>query len=143
MKHELGASAYRRYSGYIQEQLANNSMEDKQVFQEMIIQLSEYDKSILYAKRERLNKTFLQVFYIRKHFFGRMAAIFALLLAVLFLQPVAPVYHALLFAALSLLVKNLSEYLSHRYCYVDARMILIYKSVLEYLCGSAKEKNVM
>ncbi len=139
MRKEFGAGTYERYCGYIYSELENRSQENKMIFEEMYVALKDKDERVLQGKRERLDSVILQAFGICRNYWFTAAAALTTALLVCLLVPGTWLLCLLLAAdALGFAAKT-CEYISNKYCYVDARIILIYKSVLDKLCPGRQE----
>ena len=98
---------------------------------------------VLKKKQRRLEQTLLRSLTICRGYFMTVVAVVATAGMVLLLQPVEQVLYALLAVLGVGLAYKTVEYFVNRYCYVDARMVLIYKAVLEQLCNKGGQKTVM
>ena len=70
---------------------------------------------------------------------AKLSAALGVMFFVLLMQPIQPVFGILLTVlGIGIAVKT-HEYIVNRYCYMDARLIWIYKNVLDRLCPDGKK----
>lgn len=143
MRREFGPGNYERYCRYIYEEIEQHTLNSKRVFEEMYLLLQTVDSPVLMKKKRRLEQTLLRSLTICRGYFMTVVAVAVTAGMVLLLQPVEQVLYALLAVLGVGLAYKTVEYFVNRYCYVDARMVLIYKAVLEQLCNKGGQKTVM
>lgn len=138
MRREFGAENYERYCRYIIYETEKQSVPNPMIYEDMYRFLESRDRQVLLFMKSRLDGVILQAFGICRGYYGKLSAAFAAALLLLFIRPPQPVLGILLaLAGLGLAVKTYG-YIVNKYCYVDARIILIYKNVLERLCPAGK-----
>lgn len=133
MRQEFGEGNYERYCRYIYKDIEEQTSDNRMVYEEMYRYLQSKDDQVLILMRERLDMVILQAFEICKHYSITVVATAITILVLVLLQPGIMLYPLLGMAGIGFFIKTY-EYLSNKYCYVDARMILVYKAVLEKLC---------
>ncbi|MDE7297850.1 MAG: hypothetical protein K2N94_03335 [Lachnospiraceae bacterium] len=139
MRKEFGEGAYERYCGYIYGEQESRVQENRMIFEEMYLALKDKDMRVLQGKKEQLDRAILQAFVIcRNYWFAAAAALLTALLVCLLIPGTWLLYLLLMADAAGFAAKT-GEYISNKYCYVDARIILIYKSVLDKLCPGRRE----
>lgn len=140
---ELGEGNYNRYFGYIQKNLKNRSMESKEVYEDIYLKLKDKDIESIAHMHDRLNDTMLLAFRINKTY---MYSFIVYLIATIFvfmkgMQPIIAV-PTLIAISITFIFKTY-EFVINKYCFIDAQMILVYKSVLErIILGHVKSKNL-
>ena len=139
VRKEFGSRNYERYCKYIYGEQNQSARENKIVFEEMYAELKDKDVRILQEKRKRLDSAILQAFWICHHYsLAAGATVFTVFLIIL----LTPAIEILVIAAGSVAAAFLAktyEYVSNKYCYVDAKIVLIYKSVLDQLSSGQPE----
>lgn len=131
IRKELGEANYYRYSSYIKKNI-NNRMNDSQIiFNDMYEKLKCRDLNSLSKMNSRLNDTMLLAFRISKNY--GFAFLFYLMATVyLLLRSMSPEL-----TAISIILVNICflyktyEFISNKFCYIDAQLILVYKAVLD------------
>ncbi|MDD7403356.1 MAG: hypothetical protein PUH02_05365 [bacterium] len=113
-------------------QLEKNS---KTIFDDMYEQLKEENESSLAKRKKDLSDTLTVAFQITKNFTHIILAYILgnIVLLALDLQYYVTCVSILLMGAC--FIYKLVEFLSNKYCIVDAYILMIYKSVLEKLAG--------
>lgn len=131
IRKELGEANYHRYSSYIKKNIDNRMSDSKIIFDDMYEKLKCRDLKSISKMHNRLNDTMLLAFRISKNFF--FAFLFYLLATVyLLLRSMSPEL-----TAISLVLVNICflyktyEFISNKFCYIDAQLILVYKAVLD------------
>lgn len=143
LKKELGINSYNKYFSYIHENMHNKSLEGKVVYDDIYKQLKDKDIETIARMHDRLNDTMMHAFRISKTY---MVAFIIYLLASLFiiikgLVPGVTILALVLMSAA--FIHKTYEYVVNKYCYVDAQIVLLYKTVLEtIILGHVKKKSV-
>lgn len=128
---ELGEINYHRYSSFIRKNLENRSVDSVAIFNDMYEKLKYRDIKSITKMHNRLNDTMLLAFRISKNFFF---SFIAYLLASIYLiaQDLRPEL-----TLISLLLINVCfvykayEFIANKFCYIDAQIVLVYKTVLD------------
>jgi len=138
IRKELGEVNYHRYSSFIKKNIDNRNINERIndnqiIFNDMYEKLKYRDIKSLSKMYKRLNDTMLLAFRISKNF---VFAFLVYLMASIYLilRAVNPEL-----TTISLILVNISfmykvyEFISNKFCYVDAQIILVYKAVLDRL----------
>lgn len=137
MRREFGAENYERYYEYIMHGAEKQNMQNPVIYEDMYRFLEDREPQALLFMKSRLDGVILQAFGICRGYNAKLIAALLTAAALLLIQPAQPALGLLLaLVGLGLAVKTY-EYIVNKYCYVDAAIVLIYKSVLEHLCRSA------
>ncbi len=139
VRKEFGSRNYERYCKYIYGEQDQNTRENKMVFEEMYAALKDKDAHVLQEKRKRLDSAILQAFWICRHYSLAAGATTFTILLILLLTPAIEILVIAVGSVLAAFLAKTCEYISNKYCYVDARIILIYKSVLDQLSPGQPE----
>ena len=138
LKKQFGKSKYVMYVKMCEEEvekstISKTKLEDKKIFVDMYEQLKQENEEYIKEKIEILTETLKHSLWVGRGFSG----IFVFyILADIFLIALQ-LDHIITCAALLLMgicfIYKLLEFLANKYCFVDAYLIMIYKSVLEKL----------
>lgn len=128
---ELGESNYNKYFFVCQKSLHSKVFDSKEIYFDIFEHLKNKDKPTLKKMQERLNDSLLYAMRISKTYY--LSFIF-LLAAIFFLfakkfDPIIIVV-SIIIMSISFLVKTY-EYLINKYCFIDAQIVLVYKTVLD------------
>lgn len=137
---ELGKSKYLEYAAYIKNNIRESKRDTTEIFNDIYVTLCEKKAEELAQAQEHLNQSMFEVFKIGKNYLGAFfiyIAAFALL-AEYTIQMVAVPCMVLLSA---LFLMKTYEFLVNKFCYVDARMVLIFRAALERALRDRKRKE--
>ncbi len=143
IRRELGEKSYNKYFTYIQRNLMEKSLESKEVYEDIYLHLKDKDIESIAHMHDRLNEAMLLAFRISKTY---VFTIIVYLLGSIFiltrnLLPTITIASISVMSAL-FLVKTY-EFLLNKYCFIDAQIVLVYKSVLEKIILShVKNKKI-
>lgn len=127
---DLGQKKYEQYAQFIKQNLREARTDNAEIFNDIYSTLKNKDEKKLEEMQERLNESLLNAFYVNKNYVG---AFIAYLVAFVMISGLVAQMYAvplLLFISAMFLLKTY-EFLVNKFCYVDAHMVLIYKSVLD------------
>lgn len=143
IRKELGEINYHRYSSFIKRNIDSRCIDSQTIFNDMYEKLKSRDLKAISKMHNRLNDTMLLAFRISKNFL--FAFLFYILASVyLILRVLSPEL-----TAISLILVNLCffykayEFVSNKFCYIDAQIVLVYKAVLDriILCEQKSMKG--
>jgi len=128
---ELGEVNYNRYFSFVKKNMEEKVGNSQTIFNDMYEKLKYRHVKSISKMHSRLNDTMLLAFRISKNFF--LAFIFYLSAAIfLIAKGIQP---GLTIAALILMsvcfVYKSYEFVSNKFCYIDAQIVLVYKAVLD------------
>ena len=142
IRRELGEGSYNRYFTYIQANLKNKSLESQEVYEDIYQTLKDRDIETIAHMHDRLNETMLLAFRISRTY---IYAFIAYLVATIFViwRGMTPFIAIPTLTAISAaFIFKTYEFVINKYCFIDAQMVLVYKSVLErIIIGHVKSKN--
>lgn len=144
LRSQFGKSKYLSYVQMCEEEvLKGNSLkvkiEDKKIFQDMYEQLKGKTNEYINERSELLAETFYMALQIGRKFFSVFMFYVVANFVVLALQlDYIVTCISVMLMGICFLYK-LTEFLSNKYCFIDAYLIMVYKSVLEKL--SVKTAN--
>ena len=130
LQSEFGRSKYEQYAKSIKQNIREAKSDNSEIFNDLYENLRNQDEKRLEEMQERLNTSLLDAFYVSRMYLWAFVAY--LVAFVIIASYVAQMYAVplLLFISVMFLVKTY-EFLVNKFCYVDAHMVLIYKSVLD------------
>lgn len=128
---ELGEVNYHRYFSFVKKGIETKMTDSQTIYNDMYEKLKYRDLRSITKMHNRLNDTMLLAFRISKNFFF---AFLVYLSASIFLiakglQPEVTIV-ALILMNICFIYKTY-EFVSNKFCYIDAQIILVYKAVLD------------
>ena len=122
---------YHRYSSYIKKNIDNKMGDSQIIFNVMYEKLKYRDIKSISKMHRRLNDTMLLAFRISKNFI--FAFLFYLLASIyLILRNMSPELTAISLILVNIcFIYKIYEFISNKFCYIDAHIILVYKEVLD------------
>lgn len=143
IRRELGEINYNKYFTYIQKNLKNKSLESKEVYEDIYTKLKDKDIEAIARMHDRLNDAMLLAFRISKNYMFALIFYIAASTFILVkgLMPLIAI-SALGIMSVLFLIKTY-EFVINKYCFIDAQIVLVYKSVLEkIILGHVKSRNL-
>ena len=137
LKKEFGYQKYEQYAASIRKGIRESKAYSTDIFNDIYNTIREKNEEDLNQMERRLNESLLDAFHISKNY---MSAFIAYLIAFVIIGSYAIEMVAIpgmLVISLLFLVKTF-EFVVNKFCYVDAHMVLIYKSVLERVLTERK-----
>jgi hypothetical protein len=131
ISREMGEANYLRYFSFVKKNLETKKSDSQTLYNDMYEKLKYRDYKAITKMHNRLNDTMVIAFKISKNFF--FAFLFYLAACIFIIakihQPVLSVTSLIMINAC--FVYKAYEFISNKFCYIDAQIILIYKSVLD------------
>lgn len=128
---ELGEVSYHRYFSCVKKNMETKLTDSQTIYNDMYDKLKYRDYKAIARMHNRLNDTMLLAFRISKNFF--LAFLFYLASSIFLiakgLQPELTIV-ALILMNLCFIYKTY-EFVSNKFCYIDAQIVLVYKAVLD------------
>lgn len=130
---ELGEINYHRYSSYIKRSMENKKSNSQIIFNDMYEKLAVRDIKSIAKMHERLNDTMILAFRISKNYF--FAFLFYLASSIfLMAKGIQPELMVLALSVMSMcFLYKTYEFVANKFCYVDAQIVLVYKTVLDQI----------
>ena len=128
---ELGEVNYNRYFTFVKHGLEAKKTDSQVLYNDMYEKLKYRDLKAITKMHNRLNETMLLAFRISKNFF--FAFLFYLSASIfLIINNVRPelTIIALILMNVAFVYKTY-EFISNKFCYIDAQIVLVYKAVLD------------
>jgi len=139
LRRELGKKQYSEYATYIKENIRETRRDSSEIFNDLCVRLREKELVELACLKETLEEALLASFQISKNYVG-IVVVYAgafILLAEYAVQMAA--IPAMILLSLIFLFKTY-EFLVNKFCYIDARMVLILRAALERVLQDRKQK---
>lgn len=130
LRSEFGQAKYEQYAKSIKQNIREAKADHSEIFNDLYEMLREKDEKRLEEMQERLNTSLLDAFQVSRTYlwaFVAYMAAFVVIASYVIQRYAVPL---LLFISVMFLVKTY-EFLVNKFCYVDAHLVLIYKSVLD------------
>lgn len=136
----FGERAYARYRTFVKNNFRRKSTESRNVYNDIYKHLKPAQESILKAMLEHLESVMYSVVRICKTYFIAVI-VYAAAVAILLWLGNTPMVKLIGIGLLSIAFLYKSyEFFINKYCYVDARIAITYKNVLEQLLKEAEAK---
>lgn len=128
---ELGEVNYHRYFSSVKKNIETRISDSQSIYNDMYEKLKYRDLRSITKMHNRLNDTMLLAFRISKNFFVAFVVYLAasIFLIVKEIRPELTII-ALVLMNVSFIYKAY-EFLSNKFCYIDAQIVLVYKAVLD------------
>ena len=141
IRNELGESSYKKYFIFTKCNIHNRRDDNQLVFDDMYNKLKYRDVKTISKMHSRLNDTLLLALKINKNFlfaffFYLFASLYIILKGLSFNMTIT----SLSIMGVCFLYK-LFEFIANKFCYVDAQIVLIYKSVLDKIILNEIKKD--
>lgn len=128
---ELGEVNYHRYFTFVKKNMETKLNDSQTLYNDMYEKLKYRDYRSITKMHNRLNDTMLLAFRISKNFF--LAFLFYLAASIFLiakdLQPELTIIALILMNGC--FIYKTYEFISNKFCYIDAQIVLIYKAVLD------------
>ena len=144
LKSQFGKKRYAGFVRSVKEGLNSTSIIQKDVYHEIYQSLKMLQPGALAGKHRQLEDVISRVIRIGK-MYSLAAVVYLVSLAVLLWINTVPFYTCMGFFLLTIaFAVKTGEYLGNKFCYVDVRIMINYKTALEHLILEAEvQKNAM
>lgn len=138
LRREFGEKGYLRYVTMCREEIAGQdparlNYENKAIYQDMYQNLSEENQERLREKVDKLMETMYHAFQIGRRFWS----VFLFYLTANIVMLCLSLDYIITCISLALMgvcfLYKLIEFVSNKYCFIDAYLVMVYKAVLEKL----------
>ncbi|MBO5352990.1 MAG: hypothetical protein J6A77_06790 [Lachnospiraceae bacterium] len=137
LRKEFGQQKYEQYAQYIKRNIREAKQDNTEIYNDLYALLREKEAARLLEMQERLNASLLDAFYISKNYLMTFVAYLAAF--VIIASFVAQMYAVpSMFLISGLFLVKTYEFVVNKFCYIDAHMVLVYKSVLDRLLMEQK-----
>lgn len=151
IRKEFGSSVYHKFSHFLQEKLENGkidalinsrtNIENDKIYKEMYAILKAKDSSTLKKMQEKLTNTMVTSMGIcRSYLFVVLVYLIAMYSCVVLITDLEYMYDAMILLSVICFYKTV-EYISNKFCFIDAQLVIVYKTVLDNLLA-CKDKKI-
>ncbi len=140
LRQELGRAKYSEYAACIKKNIKESKRDMTEIFNDIYQVLREKEIKELAQAQEHLNRSMFEVFKIGRNYLG---AFFIYLVAFVLLAEYAIQIVAVpcMILLSGLFLMKTYEFLVNKFCYVDARMVLIFRAALEQAIVEQRQKE--
>ena len=133
LKSQFGKKSYAGFVRLVKEGLNSTTIIQKDVYHEIYHRLKTLQPGALIGKHRQLEDVIARVIRIGK-MYSIAVGVYLAAVAILILQGTVPLYTCvgIILLTLAFAVKT-GEYLGNKFCYVDVRIMINYKTALEHL----------
>ena len=137
LNKELGEGNYHRYFSSVKKSMETKISDSQTIYNDMYEKLKYRDYKSITKMHNRLNDTMLLAFRISKNFF--MAFLFYLGASVfLIMKGIQPELSIVALVLMNVcFIYKTYEFVSNKFCYIDAQIVLVYKAVLDRIILNA------
>lgn len=140
LKQELGQENYMAYAVVIKKNIREPKREIRMIFDGIYEILRKKEGKELRQVEKHLEDAVTTVFHINKNYFGA-AVLYLAALLVLSLYTAPQVALPAILSATAVFSVKTYEFVVNKFCYVDAGMILIFRTVLQQVLKEQKQKE--
>ena len=138
LRSEFGRAKYEAYARSIKQNIREAKTDNSEIFDDLYEILKQKNEKSLEEMQERLNTSLLDAFQVSRTYFWVFAAYLAAFFVICSYVIQLYAIPLLIFISIAFLVKTY-EFLVNKFCYVDAHLVLIYKSVLDKIFREKKQ----
>lgn len=143
ISRELGENSYNKYFYVCQSSLQNKVFDSKEIYNDIYEKLKNKDYTAIKKMEMRLNDSLLLAIRISKtYFFSFLFYLGAVLIILTKDLNLLITVFSLILMSICFIVKTY-EFLVNKYCFIDAQIVLVYKTVLDriIITNSEREKS--
>ena len=130
LRNEFGRAKYEEYARSIKQNIREAKNDNSEIFNDLYKSLKEKNGKVLEEMQERLNLSLLNAFQVNRNYLWAFAAYLTAFFIICSYVIQLYAIPLLIIISIAFLVKTY-EFLVNKFCYVDAHLVLIYKSVLD------------
>lgn len=140
LRQELGRAKYSEYAACIKKNIKESKRDMTEIFNDIYQVLREKEIKELAQAQEHLNRSMFEVFKIGRNYLGAfLIYLVAFVLLAEYAIQIVAVPCMILLSGLFLM--KTYEFLVNKFCYVDARMVLIFRAALEQAIVEQRQKE--
>lgn len=140
LRQELGRAKYSEYAARIKKNIKESKRDMTEIFNDIYQVLREKEIKELAQAQEHLNRSMFEVFKIGRNYLGAfLIYLVAFVLLAEYAIQIVAVPCMILLSGLFLM--KTYEFLVNKFCYVDARMVLIFRAALEQAIVEQRQKE--
>ncbi len=137
LKKEFGYKKYEQYATSIRKGIRESKEYSTDIFDDIYKMVKEKTEEDLKQMQERLNNSMFNAFQISRNYMGAFIA-YLIAFGVMGSYAIQMVAIPGMLVISGLFLIKTYEFVVNKFCYIDAHMVLIYKSVLEKLLKERK-----
>jgi hypothetical protein len=131
ISRELGETNYHRYFSFVRKNIERRMSDSQVIYNDMYEKLKYRDIKSITKMHNRLNETMLLAFRISKNYFFAFLIYLAASIY-LIIKDVSPELTVIALVLMNIcFVYKTYEFLANKFCYIDAQIVLVYKTVLD------------
>lgn len=141
ISREFGENNYNKYFFVCQKGLNSKVLDNKEIYNDIYEKVKNKDQAVITIMQRRLNDSIMLTLRISKtyilYFVYVLSAIFFLLT-----KEINPIILAFSIAAIfAVFLVKTYEFIVNKYCFIDAHIVLIYKTVLEKILVATEQER--
>lgn len=137
LKKEFGYKKYEQYATSIRKGIRESKAYSTDIFDDIYNMVKEKNEEDLKKMQERLNASMFNAFQISRNYMGAFIA-YLIAFGVMGSYAIQMVAIPGMLVISGLFLVKTYEFVVNKFCYIDAHMVLIYKSVLERILAERK-----
>ncbi len=137
LKKEFGYKKYEQYATSIRKGIRESKAYSTDIFDDIYSMVKEKNEEDLKQMQERLNASLFNAFQISRNYMGAFIA-YLIAFGVMGSYAIQMVAIPGMLVISILFLFKTYEFVVNKFCYIDAHMVLIYKSVLERVLTERK-----
>lgn len=137
LKREFGYKKYEQYATSIKKGIRESKAYSTDIFNDIYNMIKEKNEEDLNQMQQRLNESLLDAFHINRNYMGAFIA-YLIAFAIMGSYAIQMVAIPGMLVISVLFLFKTYEFVVNKFCYIDAHMVLIYKSVLDRVLTERK-----
>ncbi len=131
ISREFGENNYNKYFFVCQKGLHNKVLDNKEIYNDIYEKLKNKDKTVITKMQGRLNDSIKLTLRISKTYFLYFIYVLGAIFFLLTKQINPFILSISIVAIVAVFLIKTYEFIVNKYCFIDAHIVLIYKTVLE------------
>jgi hypothetical protein len=141
ISRELGENNYNKYFFVCQKSIQNKVFDSKEIYNDIYEILKSKDKKSIKKMQDRLNDAMILAIRIsRTYFISFLFYIGASLFLITKDLNLLITISSIILMSICFIVKTY-EFLVNKYCFIDAQIVLVYKTVLDKITITIDDRN--
>lgn len=141
ISRELGENNYNKYFFVCQRSLQNKVFDSREIYNDIYEILKNRDYTSIKSMEIRLNDSLLLAIRISKTYFFSFLFYIGAVLIMITRNLILPVTIFSIFLMSTCFIVKTYEFLVNKYCFIDAQIVLVYKTVLDRLILTRNESK--
>ncbi|MDF2801246.1 MAG: hypothetical protein K0S61_1149 [Anaerocolumna sp.] len=131
ISREFGENNYNKYFFVCQKGLHNKILDNKEIYNDIYEKLKNKDKTVIEKMQGRLNDSIMLTLRISKTYFLYFIYVLGAIFFLITKQINPFILSVSIIAIVVVFLAKTYEFIVNKYCFIDAHIVLIYKTVLE------------